>query len=151
MEIALAVSGLLALLGGGAGALAYYRNNLSGLTAPQAAAAANIQSGLAGVGSVVATDVLDTFFGGPAPNAVAPPAVITSPLPTIVTGPSTVKGYVPPPPTSVDTATSPPPSSVASGVSSAAATVAAAAAATGSGVIAAGKATTTIVLQGFGF
>lgn len=124
MEVWLAVSGMLALLGGGAGALAYYRKNFGagstsagggsgtasdpftpydlGPTTPIAP-----QPGLEGIADTISgTTYVDTASGAVETiqngTVVHTDAGIVSPLPTGI-GPSVVKGYVPPAPVVVDT------------------------------------------------
>jgi hypothetical protein len=90
MEIALAVSGMLALLGGGAGLVAYYRQSVAGGNAAAGAAGAAAGgasgaggfSGLAsslGVSGTPPPTVIDTLLNVPKPNPGA--GVIASPVP----------------------------------------------------------------------
>jgi hypothetical protein len=123
MEVWLAVSGLLALWGGGAGALAYYRNHLGNPAASSTAAptgdgsdapfvppdlgptttidtSTNTVSGVTTAYSSAAGGIVEKTVNG---KVVQVSAGIISPIPVGI-GPSTIKNYVPPAPTSVDTA-----------------------------------------------
>ena len=99
MEIAFAVSGILALLGGGAGLVAYYRaNSPGGSNTPLGKVAGSLfgpetLAGALGVG------------GGSSPTPTGPPVSIPSPYPTNLGRSSVV---VPPAGAPVDTGTAAP-------------------------------------------
>ena len=107
MDALLAVSGLLAALGVGAVGVGYYRNTTgvasgsgagNGWGTPLDPAQTTVIDDAAAAASARAEDIFNP-----------PPVVIASPVPTIVTGPSVVKGYTdpdvalsdPPPPPAV--------------------------------------------------
>jgi hypothetical protein len=110
MEVWLAVSGMLALLGGGAGALAYYRNYTArtqvqgapGLTVSQTIAA-NVAKAFAS-GAISSTTPVATGLTYTQAKAYAANGYVVIGGDAYAAGTNRASAYVPPPPTSVDSA-----------------------------------------------
>lgn len=101
----LAISGVLALLGGGAGVYAWYQKNYGAGAGAGATAATTVgpEGGSAAAGTTIGFQQYDTLLSNPvtkivANNYVTPPIAAT-PSPYINPGRSTVVGFTQPAPT----------------------------------------------------